>query len=73
MGAVGADISCGSLQITYISLHSLLDLNQLVLAPLDPLDPCLWRAGVFDLVGQILHAAIAETNVLAKDARRFNE
>ena len=28
-------------------------------------------AGVFDLVGQILHAAIAETNVLAKDTRRI--
>ena len=32
---------------------------------------CLGRAGVFDLVGQILHAAIAETNVLAKDSRRI--
>jgi len=34
-------------------------------------DACLGRAGVFDLVGQILHAAIAETNVLAKDSRRI--
>ena len=41
------------------------------LGSFDIFDACLGRAGVFDLVGQILHAAIAETNVLAKDSRRI--
>lgn len=34
-----------------------------------PWVPLLGCAGVFDLVGQILHAAISEANVLAKDIR----